>query len=467
MITIGIIVYISTLLLVIALALRYFVPPSDRAFCYRLIVLLLPIQVATLYFLNSSVPFVPSETDTVLYYQFSQREFDSVIDYFDIAKTSSYMYRQFGGSSYTHILTIIHQFVGDSLFFRKVLSLAALWPLGFAWFAISRLVAGRSFARTVLAVTLALPTLWYPFCVLYRDLLTATLHSIFLASVLLLYRGGKGRMRHASVLTMSALLLFLLRPMTVYINAAVILVTMAADRAVLIASPGRKKIRSALIAAAGVAAVLGFFIVRDSSVAEALQIDNKITVQAVDQQRTGISSSLQATVGPISWPARLAAGVLLFIGSEPTIVSRELDTGNPEQLRGMMNGPWFLLGAPFVTLAILTVVRGLLPRRGSSSRSRKTGRDLWGVAGARWRMLGRARAEAETSRRFGLWVVAGYSLIWFALCVLAWDWTRWRLPVVPALAMLAVWQYRKLTVGGRSAVAFGWCLAIVSWRLLY
>jgi len=40
----------------------------------------------------------------------------------------------------------------------------------------------------------------------------------------------------------------------------------------------------------------------------------------------------------------MAAGALLFVASEATIVSHDLNFRNPEQLRGVMNGPWFLFG---------------------------------------------------------------------------------------------------------------------------
>jgi len=461
----GLVAYISTLFLVIALALHYYLPPSDRGFGLRLIFCLLPIQIATLYFLNSSVPFVPSETDTFLYYRFSQREFDSLADYIDVVNTSIYVHGQFGGVTYTHILTIIHQCVGDSLFLRKVLALTALWPLGFAWYAISRLVAGPSFARAVLVVTVALPTLWYPFCVLYRDLLTAALHSVFLASVLLFYQAGRAQVRHASVLIVAALLLFILRPITIYINGAVIVVAILAGKAAL--APSRRTSTFVLLlAAAALALGLAFSVIRDEGLAEALRIDDKLTPQAAGKQATAFSTNLDAQAGPVSWAVRLAAAAVLFIVSEPTIMSRDLDTGNPEHLRGMMNGPWFLLGPPFAALAILTVVRRLLLRQSARHISLTANLAHWRAPGGRW-----GTAEAVTpgpgpEQRFGLLVVVAYSLIWFAVCAVALDWTRWRLPGVPALVMLAVWQYRRLSRQYCTAMAFGWGLAIVGWRLL-
>lgn len=466
----GLVAYISALFLAITLALRYYVPPSDRAFCYRLIFCLLPIQVVTLYFMNSYVPFVPSETDTFLYYEFSQRDFDSLTDYVDVTKTSNHMYMQFGGVPYTHILTIIHQFVGDSLFFRKMLALAALWPLGFAWYAISRLVAGPPFARTVLAVTVALPTLWYPFCVLYRDLLTAALHSIFLASVLLFHQRTRGRMRHASVLIVAALLLFALRPATIYINAAVIAVAVFAGEAALARSRRTSKARFVMLAAATVAAGLAILIITDERLSIVFRLDTKATPEAVERQVTALSAGRDAASARslVSLIPRLAAGAVLFIGSEPTVVSSYLDTRNPEQLRGMMNGPWFLFGAPFAALAILTVVRQFLLHQRFlninifSTANRAQSR----VPSGRWNAAETVTAEAYTRRRFGLWVVAGYSLMWFVICVVAWDWTRWRLPAVPALVMLAVWQFLKLPQRDRTAMAFAWGLAIVGWRLL-
>jgi len=464
----GVVLYIFTLCLVVALALCYYVPPSDRGFGLRLILCLLPIQIVTLYFLNSSVPFVPSETDTFLYYQLSQREFDSLADYIDITATSSYMYGQFGGVAYTHILTIIHQFVGDSLFFRKMFALAALWPLGFAWYAISRLVAGPKFAKTVLTFTVALPTLWYPFCVLYRDLLTATLHSVFLASVLLFYQGGRRRVRHASVLIVAALLLFILRPMTIYINVAVIAVTAMTGEVALASSRRTSKRRFVLLAATAVAAGLGLLIIRDERVSGALSIETKISGQDLENRVTTISANRDAAPAGslVSRGPRWASGAVLFIASEGTIASRDLDFRNPEQLRGVMNAPWFLFGAPFAALGILTVVRQFRLRKRFPDISPTANRGRWRTPSGRWNTAGAVTSEADAKRQFSLWVVTGYSLVWFVLCTLAGDWTRWRLPVVPALVMLAVWQYRKLSQQNRAAVAFAWGVVIVGWRLL-
>src|SRR4051812_5877348 len=132
----GVALYVAILGVLIAISLRYFVPRDDWRFASLLLLTVFPLHFLVLWVFNATTPFVPSEADAFLYYDNSMRVFQSLGDFFDIQATHDSL-AGFDGTTFTHILTIINQFVGDSLLLRKLMSVAALWVMAFAWYSIA------------------------------------------------------------------------------------------------------------------------------------------------------------------------------------------------------------------------------------------------------------------------------------------------------------------------------------------
>jgi len=444
----GIVLYLIFLFAVMVLSFRYFIPEDDRRYVFKLIMVCLPIQIVFLYLLNSIVPFVPIEIDTYLYYIISQRQFESAYDYINLQATAEftegwwdgiYLGKSWGGI-YLHLLTIIHQFVGDSLFFCKLLNLTSFWPLVFAWYCIGRLFRGKTFARYSATAIAWLPTLWYPFIVLHRDLLTSMLHSIFFASLLQYFYNTTRRRTHVTVATFSVILLFALRQETIYINFVILLAVLAGIFIKeLRETIGFKHLTKIFLAGAAIVLILAWFTTRPYSA---------ISLRSLEQTKGLLSLFLEGSeVGAESFGIRRIVSFLpLLLASEPTVASKYLDFFDPEQIRGIMNGPWFTFGVPFSILGLYMMVRLIFFVRPIRRQLTQSAEEI----GYRWGVI------------YGL---LGYCVVWWIVCAISWDWTRWRLPVVPALVTVAVWSFTRLRCIERTSVLLGWIAVLVVWRI--
>lgn len=442
--------YVMFLALVVIGCMCYYIPRDDRRFGWLLLLAVFPIHFGVLWLFNNSTPFVASETDTFSYYNYSMRVFQTLGDYFNLQATRDALYG-FEGTTFTHLLTIINQFVGDSLLLRKLLNVAALWVMAFAWYGVARLAGGSKFARTVTLFIVLLPTLWYPFCVLYRDELTSSLHSVFFASLLLLVYGKRTELiRHTIAACGATLSLFLLRPGAIYINAAIAVAVMGGS---LLARNKSKVARYTVVA--GICAMALYIIVVRTNLLDVLRIEKKISLTGIVGQGSTYDSQAPATI-----TGRVRQMVPLFMISEPTVISRGLDIHDPEQYRGIMNGPWLLLGAPFAALGIWGIVKFIVRRRRLTLAVRRQNR-LAGNPGATAVSIVDIAAIGVPA------AIVGYCLVWLAVSMYVWDWTRWRLPAVPALVLVAVWGFKKTSIGGRAMAMGGWTCVLIAYRLIY
>lgn len=455
--------YCLALLACIGTSLVYFVPRHDRRFALVTLICLLPIHVFVLYTFNESIPFVPSEKDASLYARYSERTFTNVTDVADISVTASSVGGAVGNLGYVHLLTIVQQFVGDGdgLFYKKALNISALWVLSFAWYAIGLMLGGRALARSITIACACLPTLWYFYCVLLRDLLTAALHSVVLASVMLFYLGSKRKPVHLSVLILTIVGSVFLRPVTLFINAGIVLMVAFVIKGKGLSNRGHswRARRSWQVGGLILSCVVVLWLMGNESLSDALNWRQKMNISElrteVDAASDRSGASISSPVGILLSSAKAAP---LFFASEPTIASKAVDLGDPEQLRGLMNGVWFVLLTPFAVLGVVMAGRSTVMnlRAMSSGRQRNLERESGSIS------IGRP----ESGSKAALLIVLLYCGIWFAVCVVWWDWTRWRLPVVPALCLIAIWAFKRIGVGERF-LSFGvWILAVCVWRIV-
>jgi hypothetical protein len=445
----GELIYCLVLLSCIVAAGRYFVPRYDRGFATTLLLCLLPIHVIVLYIANEAVPFVPSETDSFLYASESERVFTDISDVVNVSATATIVGPVFGGIAYTHLLTIVHQFAGDSLFFKKALNITSLWVVCFAWYAIALILGGKKLARWTALSCACLPTLWYFYCVVLRDLLTTAIDSTLMASALLFALGARRSYMHLSVMICALITSAFLRPATIYINIALLLVVFGAT------SHAMNRGKSWHIVALVLSGLAIGLVLRSETLDSAFSLGQKTSLDSLSAEADG--ATLEALSSPTGVLLRCAKAVPLFFASEPTIASKELQWGDPEQLRGVMNGVWFVLGTPFalvgVSLGIWSAIKNLLSRRSVKLRSSRLRRETHNID------------KTVAGSRAALLIILLYCAAWFVVCVLAWDWTRWRLPVVPALCAIAVWGYRRIGVAGRCVSMAGWIVALCAWRM--
>jgi hypothetical protein len=141
------------------------------------------------------------------------------------------------------------------------------------------------------------------------------------------------------------------------------------------------------------------------------------------------------------------------------VISNKLDIDDPEQYRGIMNGPWVLFGAPFAALGIIEIVQYVVwqRRRGIAAQLMIRRNQLPGAG---------VVAAAEIAAAGVPAAIIGYCLVWLAVTVYLWDFSRWRLPVVPALTLAAVWGFTTTSTAWRALTFGGWLILLSGYWLL-
>jgi hypothetical protein len=444
----------------------YLMPRRDFAYGFTLILVLLPIQVIALYLFDSTVAFIPSEIDAILYYVYSGGAFSMVNNHLAVPPDLLYG-AGFDGGVYVRVLGAIGELVDDSLSLRKALSIASLWVLVFAWYRIGYSIKGRSFARKCALCIALLPTMWYPFLILYRDLLTAMLHAVFLAASIRCFQEPRRRSLDGTAVLVCLVLAYSLRPATVYINVAIVGIVG------VVYFFGRTRGEGAKISGRW----LGYGIAAATAA---------ILLSVVLADVIGIKSpilSLQVALSPEELEmrvqsfgiARVLSFVPLFLASEPTIASRQLNFADVEQIRGILNGPWLLLGTPFAVVGLAASLSSPLARRGRrlvrswmrAGKPQSSLSDQTQGGEVRFSPAGAVIEQTRAIDRRALLTVIGYTTIWFVVCLIVWDWTRWRLPAVPALVLIAVWGYDSLTTRERIVLLSLWGGAVLGWRVFF
>jgi hypothetical protein len=380
-----------------------------------------------------------------------------VTDVVDLSATLSSAGGDVGNLGYVHLLTIVQQFVGDGdgLFYKKALNISSLWVLSFAWYAIALLLGGRALARSITIACACMPTLWYFYCVLLRDLLTVALHSVVLASAMLFFFSSKRRSVHLFVLTFALIASACLRPVTLYFNAVLILVVVLAIKRKILSSRGGSWQVGALI----LSVLVVQWVLSHGSLSAATDFNQKTQLSALRAQADTIAEQSGNSINsPTALLLTSVKAVPLVIASEPTIASKALNFHDPEQFRGIMNGVWFALFAPFAVLGI--VMGGYSTFKSFRSTSSEKRRKPKAVRGA-IRIGGPVPGSSAA-----LLIVLLYCAEWYAISVVSQDGTRWRLPIVPALCLIAIWAYKRINVGERFLLLGVWIFVVCAWRIM-
>ncbi len=430
-----IILYFGSVLLSKAVA-----PISMRPQATRYSIVAFPIFTLALYFANDEFDHVPSETDTKLYDTLSQVKITTLEEVKDVFSgrltvetmaEGEYITSEWGGW-YLRLLILINQLVDGSLFGKKAFNVMWFPPLISATVALIYALDGMRLARGAWLPLTLIPTLWYPFLVLYRDILTTFCHTIVLLGCIRIMLRAEAKSINLMLCVAGIGFGFLLRPGTFVINLLIIGVVLIGAALFLKGSSTGLKGAKKSIATVILGALLAFV---------ALGGDLGILLGSIEKSvRTETSGLLP----------RIVQGVMmlhLFVASEPVLFSRDLQIGNIEQLRGALNGVWFAFWAPFVICGTAIAARTLL----KSGVGTYTGRNV--------------TAHFPPGIKFVLWCLLGYVTCWWAITTELADFTRWRLPAVPVLAVLAVYAWSRLEKSVRIVILVGWWLTIVIWRI--
>ncbi len=155
---------------------------NDTSLIYPFVAMLLTISyLLIIYVLNDYAPFA-SGGDDIGYYRISLKELKSLSDWFNISKfTKSYVQ-----TGYPILLTWLNQFIGDTLYIRKLLNFSFFLFISLYWYKIAFIIKGKKFATLVALFVLFSTPLFYYTLILLKDMSITIIQSYILFNILLI-----------------------------------------------------------------------------------------------------------------------------------------------------------------------------------------------------------------------------------------------------------------------------------------
>jgi hypothetical protein len=423
---------------------------------------------------HSAVPFAVGGDD-LGYYQVSLRRLDGLGDWFDL--------RQFGidQGGYPLLLTWVHQLVGDSLFARKALNLAMFLLLAAVWLAAGRAAGGRRLGYAFgFAILLATP-LWVFWAFLLKDMSIVLLQSFFLLGMVRLAAGRVGPGTWIPIFV-GTVLLVPLRIYLVLLHLAVLVAT-----SVLL---GRHSVRRKVVMLGGTALLLAGVVTLGGNVAVLQAMGATGNNRALDYESLREVSEIYA-VERQGGTARMVMFPVLYVLGETaglrtgTVVREQQGRGTSTTLRGLSAVPWIFFGTPLFAYALWRLLTGWLAswRRRRVSFAAAPAFAAAGPAGvtlpvfaataapAAWSLpppavastpaAGGTAGTAKVRPSLAPWLpLLVYLMLYGVLAWIVSDTTRWRMPAVPVMVVLAAQGWMWLTPRGRLTLVGGWTTAL-------
>jgi hypothetical protein len=428
-------VLIGALYALLVVATRLIVPErAERAWLLGWVSGALVVFLLALVWANDVMPFTDGGDDAA-YYDVSLGSLDRLADWFDPEP----FYATHAQAGYPLFLTWIGQLVGDSLPGRKVVNVFWLMLMAVLLYDVGRMLGGVRLGRLAALGLLWLPSFWFYWSFLLKDMSVAFLQVLFLWG---LVRNQARGLALGSTLAMvgTTVALLSLRSFAAATHVATGGIAVAAGVS-RVATRTTGRILGATAAALLVAGAVQLF-ATDILTARHVGIgfeDRVLTPGAVAETTTRLAERQGA--GALGDRSRWMLFPVLFVIGEVTAFSPQIGSIGTTELRGLLEIPWILVGAPFFLAGVHALVR-----RGPSAS------------------LHRAGSPREP---LGLWAIPVAFLGVYAIgTLLAGDTTRWRLPALPAMVLVAglgVVSTRR----PRIILAGWWAAFVVAWLVYY
>jgi hypothetical protein len=368
------------------------------------------IFLIILYFMNDTLPFTGGGDDTN-YYMASLKEFATASDWFNFKQFHTH-----DQPGYPMVLTWLNQFVGESLYLRKVINVEAFILLVVVWYGIGIEIGGVRVGQIfAMGVLLATP-LWYYWMFVLKDMIIILLQSTFLyGAIVYLY---KRNMIHSLILMLlSTLIVIPFRIQLVYLNAQIILI------AFLIGFRESRGIAMRILLAA---LVLGsmIYISQNRNISTSLGIVSKTRSLDLNTMEKTANNYMKIT-------AKYQSGgifpVLFLVGEVAGFNPDAWKEFNMGLVRGVTAIPWIFIGVPLFLVGIFMIIfwkdkppdGEMPPEQGASS-------------------------EKKLQPKGGMLLLVGYVAIYYVLAWMTKDSTRWRMPGFPAMIAVAGWGWINL-----------------------
>lgn len=323
---------------------------------------------------------------------------------------------------YGVILSVVHKIFGTGLGGLKLSNIAFYIVVTSTYARIASELRGRQFGYLVAIFVSGLIPLWYYYIFLLKDMIVVLLQGLVLLGAVLIHKtsGRKGWF----VTSIGTLAVVPFRSFLVVLNVAVAGLAAALIRpsdATSIRRKSRVNWRSILSI---VGCLILFYVATNSTLAQSLglisqsRLVNADTVSAFAVERFQ-SSAIQRAIFPFLYLITESSGIqVLFSGGYITAA----------RLRGLFALPWIVFYLPLLIVGLWSLAFG--PDR----------RKLWASP----------------------WiVVVGFCAIYLGVSWIVGDTTRWRLPDMPALTMIAALGYSHISRLAKGLLLSSWLAVVV------
>ncbi len=382
-------------------------------------VVLLPI----LFIVHSHFPFTGGGDD-FNYYFFASKP-ASLHEALDFTRFSQMMEQP----GYPWLLSFVLLFIGKHLFVLKILNLAFFLMLAPIWYRVGLELESKSFARKMCLVMILLTPLWYYTFFLLKDMTITFIESLFLLGVVQI---RKHHILRSWLLIISASLAIIpFRSPLVIINVTVlvgVLLFVILDRKM-------PRYKIGMLIFTGAIAIVLLLISSDPAIMAKMGIYAQHRIGITEVVDTAVSIGESSHINRELFP-------ILYLFNETSGFSPETWSNfTALSLRGVGCIPWIIFGAPLFILGLFSLL-------------------VYGDFRLKWgqRLFKNvSKSLIVTSGWGGIFM---FLLVFFAASWEVGDTTRWRLPDIPAMAMVALagWEHMKVRV--RYRVFLFWIIGI-------
>lgn len=380
----------------------------DRPYLWRYVTVAWVVGLVLQIVVHETIP-LSGGGDDEDYYLLAARPVHSLHDALDPTRFIGSMEQP----GYPILLSLVHYLADSSLLTFKIFNLALYILLAVVWYCIGNLLQGGAFGRKAMLILLLVTPLWFYFLYLRKDIAIVLLQSLFLLG--LVEQWLRNNLRSWLLIILPIVTLLFFRTSLVLQSSAVLLGTLLFSNF----SRGGKGVFLTQIV--GWIFVSGLLVIGSDQ-------DIMSSIGIYTEHRLLGSAEMIETVSKVSEASLMNRALfpLLYLISETSGLSPQAwEMLDQSWLRGLLALPWLFIAPPlfFLGLIWLTQSQREKPHQGRRFRDSRMISTPWAA------------------------------LVMFVISYIAISWevgdtTRWRLPDMPVIAVIALagWNYMQTRI---------------------
>ena len=438
---------------------------KDRAFLQQTVAISCVLSMVLLTFVNMQIPFAGGGDDEE-YYVVSLKA-DSWQEVFDIEAHRE----SFSQIGYSLFLSLVHKLFGDSLFVQKCFNIFFFLMIGLVWYDIGCVLVSRNLGRSLLLILYFVPSSWFYYLFVLKDILIALLQSIFLWALVKMVSNRLSPSRSLVVIILTMLGLLSLRDGAALCSFATLLVCVVLiGHRFVREQRGWKIVTSMLVIAILFAILLGIPTMAQYlyDIGIARLWTPVASMERIDIERIAQHTE-EHTISILGLPKVPSFVVLLLLGEVTAFSIAKMPDFSTAHLwlRGWLEIPWMLLGAPFLFVGLVFLARQWLWRIRYARQHHYTVPSQLNVkflaSHKVWNRIGESKQWLSGFVPIIVFILI-YSYAMFFLSAT----TRWRLSMLPPMFLLTALGLRvsspKMRIG---VLGFWWSMFVGGWIVRY